>query len=62
MEDHACRKCHVSMNLRDGCEWPDDPYLMLCGSCAIAEVERLRKANRRLRAQAKREREQKGEG
>lgn len=43
-EGPDCYQCHATMSLNDGCDWPDDPTLILCGGCAITEIERLREA------------------
>lgn len=32
-QDSSCLLCHATMGLDDGCEWPDDPRLLLCWSC-----------------------------
>ncbi len=29
-----CQRCHDSMRLNDGCEWPEDRRLWICGNCA----------------------------
>jgi hypothetical protein len=34
-QDLSCIKCHQGMSLNPGCEWPDDPRLLLCGDCAV---------------------------
>jgi len=37
--DPYCKRCNVPMQLNDGCEWPKDPRLWLCGSCASNRLE-----------------------
>lgn len=32
-QDSSCLLCHNAMGLDDGCEWPDDPRLLLCWGC-----------------------------
>ena len=32
-QDSSCLLCHAGIGLDDGCEWPDDPRLLLCWSC-----------------------------
>ena len=39
-QDSSCIKCHTPMELDFGAEWPDDPRLLLCGSCAIEMLSR----------------------
>ena len=29
-----CTNCGTPMRLNDGCEWPDEPELCVCDSCA----------------------------
>jgi hypothetical protein len=39
-QDSSCIKCHTTMGLDFQCEWPDDPRLLLCGSCAVEMLGR----------------------
>lgn len=32
-QDSSCLLCHAAMGLEFGCEWPDDPCLLLCWDC-----------------------------
>ena len=32
-QDSSCLLCHTTMGLDFGCEWPDDPRMLLCWSC-----------------------------
>lgn len=32
-QDSSCLLCHAPMSLDFGCEWPDDPRLLLCWGC-----------------------------
>lgn len=37
-ENPTCQKCHCSLFLIQGCEWPEEPAGWLCGSCATEQV------------------------
>ena len=32
-QDSSCLLCHAPMSLDFGCDWPDDPRMLLCWSC-----------------------------
>ncbi len=32
-QDSSCLLCNAPMSLNPGCEWPDDPRLLLCWGC-----------------------------
>lgn len=49
MEDAECHRCSISLTLESGSEWPKDRTLILCWSCAIGEIERLRKRVNKLK-------------
>jgi hypothetical protein len=40
-QDCSCRKCGCTMRLRDGCEWSDEPQLLICHSCAHDILESI---------------------
>lgn len=40
-DDPFCQKCNRSMDLNEGCDWPEDPRLWLCSSCIYDFAESL---------------------
>jgi len=41
LDSPTCQRCHCTIGLNDGCEWPDDHRLLLCGSCVYKFAEEL---------------------
>ena len=50
LDDPHCRECNESMELIDGCEWPEDPELWRCAGCVSLLAGRLLEQNRIHRA------------
>lgn len=53
LEAPTCIKCFVSMDLNEGCEWPDDNRALMCAACLCVSFERalqeIKDSNRKCR-------------
>ena len=50
-DNPACVECHVSMELHDGCEWPEDERLWRCDGCMAALASKLLSVNERIQTE-----------